>query len=676
MNSNSIRYRFLSYVQVTFVSILLLLLIRLGEIGIIQYYGIHTISWKIFLKYSLNFDAYFAIVISLILLFPYLFLSKNFPIWSLRVYKIIWLLIIAITSGLTHFFISGEYLLSSVIFQFSWEEIWHIISIERGNSRNLIWLIHLCIPIGIFLYFKRFKILSSSRKLGAIAMWFYALSVLLVIGNYKHFYKPSYQFDSQYNFYIGNNKIVHFARSVIKTQKYKSELSPEELSLAINNVQRGMKDFSFESSIYPLIHEEQYPNVLGEYFKKSDKAPNLVFIISESLGAGFSGLHPTADHLLPYIDTLAMNGLYWENFLSNCCRTYGVLPNVFGSLVPGTVERGFVNYNGEKYYGKRYPDHNSLIKELKKNNYFSSFLYGGWGAFDNYEFFIKDQGIDLYMDQDHIDSTKYLAPWKRQPEGFYWGYDDHAVLQQFFDYEQKNGKVTQPYINVYLTLNMHEPYNISPDAYYKDEFIKNRLKKLNLRKDSPFLKKDNMTLGSLFYYEDVLRDFMNDYKKRDDYNNTIFFIFGDHFSLASFLNNPLGTYHVPFIIYSPLIKKNQTFKGVSTHLDITPSLIALLRENFGLKFNKKQHWLGQGLDTSKDFRCNRIAPFNLYSPDFPHFLYKNYFLTEDGAVLRVLENLKTEVVKDEKIVKEVKHFADDFQAVDKYVCDQDKIWKK
>lgn len=87
----------------------------------------------------------------------------------------------------------------------------------------------------------------------------------------------------------------------------------------------------------------------------------------------------------------------------------------------------------------------------------------------------------------------------------------------------------------------------------------------------------------------------------------------------SSLNSPLGIYHVPLIIYSPLIKEHAIFKGVSTHLDIAPSLIALLQGNFGLQFSEQKQWLGQGLDTCKSFRCDRIAPLNLYSSDYPTF---------------------------------------------------------
>jgi len=34
----------------------------------------------------------------------------------------------------------------------------------------------------------------------------------------------------------------------------------------------------------------------------------------------------------PYLDSLTTKSLYWENFLSNTGRTFGVLPSLLGSL--------------------------------------------------------------------------------------------------------------------------------------------------------------------------------------------------------------------------------------------------------------------------------------------------------------------------------------------------------
>lgn len=664
---------FTKYILTTYLSIAMLALIRFGEFLIVKHYGIHNVTINTLFNNSINLDAYFAIALSIFLIIPFFLISFLSPKFGKIFYFFVWIITILSTISLTHFFISGEYLLTNVLFQFSFEEIWHIIAIESGTHRNMIWLLYLILPIFIVAYLYMHKNIKLKKWVNYLILASYITLVIITAVNFKYYYKPSYKFTSQFEFFISNNKIAHFIKSAIKSQQSHKELNSKDLLVAIHNFHTENKGFDYESLTFPLLHNEEYANVLGQYFNTSNKAPNIVFIVSEGLASSFAGLHPTTQHLLPFIDSLAANGLYWQNFLSNCCRTYGVLPNVLGSLTSGTLERGFVNFNGEKLFEKRYPDHNSLIKELRNNNYFTSFFYGGWGAFDSYQFFLEEQNIDLFMDMSKFDSVKYIAPWKRIPKGFYWGYDDKALFNQGFDYMNTH-KINQPYLNIYLTLNMHEPYNICPIDYYANDFILSRLKKLKLE-NSPFKGKDNFTLGSLFFYEDALKEFFKNYKKRDDYNNTIFIIFGDHYSVMAFLNNPLEIYHVPLIIYSPLIKKPEKFKGVSTHLDILPSLVALLQYNYGLTFNNEKQWLGQGLDTSKIFHCDRIAPLNLYSPDLPHFIFHDYFTTQD-AVYKITDDLNATVVADTLIINKVNRFALGFKAIDNYVCNQNKIWRK
>ena len=660
------------FALVTFTGIFFLIMIRFIEFILINVYNIQEISTKILFKDSINLDIHFGLTISTLLLFPYLLSVNKFPIFVTRFYKFIWTCIIIITICFTHFFISSEYLLTNVIFDFSWEEIKHVITIEGGTNNYFIWIFYLLIPIAFFVFHKlKMKpIYSKYFKISVLSFYFVLIFAVLI--NHKHYYKSSIKFNNQYEFYLANNKITHFLLSVKRSIENQNTLNLNEVKSAIKTFQKENTQFQYTSKKFPFLRTDSIKNVLGEYFIKSDKAPNIVMIVAEGLGGSIAGNHPASEHVLPYIDTLAMNGLYWQNFLSNCYRTFGVFPNVLGSLTPGTIDRGFINFNGEEKISKRYPLHNSLIKELKRNNYFTSFFYGGWGEFDSYSNFLKEQKIDLFVDQSKFDSSKYLAPWKRKPGGFYLGYDDFALFNQWFDYTKKH-KINQPYLNIYLTLNMHEPYNMASKKYYNENFIKNRLKGLKLKTDY-FTNKDKFTLGSMFYFEDALRIFMNNYKKRPDYENTIFMIFGDHYSLISHLNNPIGVYHVPMIIYSPLLKTNKVFKGVSTHLDIAPSILALLQGNFGIKISKAKPWIGKGLDTSTSFKCDHITPLSLYSGEHPTFIYKDYFLTQDG-VYKLSDDLKATLVHDKKIIKKVNAMANKFKMIDKYVCEKDKIWK-
>ena len=660
------------YLMVSIAALLMMTIIRLFEYFLILHYHIYEASLSFLFQKSIISDLNFVVFVSIVCFIPFFIGTRFNKKISLLLYKVIWFVLIFISVALTHFFISGDYLLTDVLFKFTIQEITHIVLIESSNELHLVLWLYLCIPLCFGLFFYLLKIIELNRTWNYSVIGMFSILILVAGISYLKTSKDSSIFNRQYEFYLAKNKTSHFVWSFVKSHQSNIAKRSDLMQPAISSFQKEIKGFHFISDEYPLIHDEKYNNVLGEYFTKSTTAPNLVFIVSEGLSSSFAGFHPTTIHLLPFVDSLASQGLYWENFLSNCHRTYGVLPNVFGSLTSGTIERGFVNFKGLESGNERYPQHNSLIKELKGNNYYTSFYYGGWGEFDSYRDFIEFQNIDAFIDNIQFDSIKYVAPWNRKPKGFYWGYDDKALFNQWFDNSAKN-PVDRPYFNIFMTLNMHEPYNIIPDQYSDKKYIGERMKKLNIE-NNPFQKTNALKLGSIFFYEDALREFFKNYQKRDDYYNTIFVIVGDHQSVAAFLENPLDYLHVPLIIFSPLIKEPARFKGVSTHLDIAPSLIALLQENYGLTFPKEKHWLGMGLDTSKTFHCDCIAPLNVYSPDFAQLLYHNYLLTPNG-VLKINDELKTEVVTDKSIIDQITEFNNNYISIDNYVCRKDKIWK-
>jgi uncharacterized sulfatase len=63
------------------------------------------------------------------------------------------------------------------------------------------------------------------------------------------------------------------------------------------------------------------------------------------------------------------------------------------------------------------------------------------------------------------------------------------------------------------------------------------------------------------------------------------------------------------IIYSPLLTRTAKFSAISTHLDVTPSLLQLLRNQYELETPSLAAWIGKGLDTSYTFTNTRAYPF-------------------------------------------------------------------
>ncbi len=186
MNSQKIFQNSVNYILITFFSICILALIRFIEFLIIGYYGIHDIFIKNLFENSINLDAYFSIALSVFFIIPYLLLSLKYPKLSLNLYKVIWIFMILITICLTHFFISGEYLLTNILFQFSLQEIWHIISIESGTTHKLIWFLYLILPISVYLFFFLKKPGSINKWVKTAIIGIYVIAIIVASINYKY----------------------------------------------------------------------------------------------------------------------------------------------------------------------------------------------------------------------------------------------------------------------------------------------------------------------------------------------------------------------------------------------------------------------------------------------------------------------------------------------------------
>lgn len=358
---------------------------------------------------------------------------------------------------------------------------------------------------------------------------------------------------------------------------------------------------------------------MGDYFEVQDKKPNIVIIISESLSATFSGRNLSIKHsLTPFTDSIASKGLSWNNFFSNAERSYGVLPNLLASLPSGTAVKGFINMQKEKCYDLRFPNHNSLINILNKENYITSYFYGGNRYFDNVGEFMSQNKVDNCVTLENFDTTKYRMNLYARSE-LTWGYKDGDLYNQGLDLMDS---ISDPYLSIFQTLSNHSPFNLSEERYYTEEYIDNKLASLGLVKED-VKKIGTVILSSIFYADDALKNFFNRIKTRKDYENTIFIITGDHAVDLNLADHVFENYHIPFIVYSPLLTKVKEIEGVSSHIDVLPSLLSLLKNNYNLNTPKKNHWVGEGLSTSSTFESTKHIPLNVKALDMPKMIVKD-----------------------------------------------------
>jgi uncharacterized sulfatase len=115
----------------------------------------------------------------------------------------------------------------------------------------------------------------------------------------------------------------------------------------------------------------------------------------------------------------------------------------------------------------------------------------------------------------------------------------------------------------------------------------------------------------------------------------------------------LDRYHVPLIVYSPLLNRTAKFSSISTHFDVTPTLLAWLKHDYNLKIPTVASWMGGGLDTARDFRNTHAYPLMQTKNEVSDFVMGDYMLNGND-LYRIYSNMDIEPEKNDKKLNELR----------------------
>jgi uncharacterized sulfatase len=537
------------------------------------------------------------------------------------------------------FFITSGFLLDKVVFTYSFKEI---IGIIQSSSKSPVW-VYIVVGVLPFLYFY----LSGKRiKINCLLL---AIFAILLLSSFFIFNNLTPQ-TTQYH--VKTNKEHFFLKSVFKKRILVFEENDEQILKAVKEFRSYFPELHFEEPEFPFLYQAVCKDVLSHFFNLKPYSPNLVFIIVEGLAYDFLNFDA---QIMPFLDSLSKKSLTWEYCLSVSARTYGVFPALFGAAPLG--EKGFMEQCPNN------PEYHSLPSILHQNNYTNTFFYGGWIGFDNMGYFFDKNNTSYLKDKD----------WDQdiinEKIGAYWGYDDHLTYLQA--HRKLNQLATYPRMDVYLSISTHDPFEYPESSHYQN-IIKNNIAQNNTLSEQQ--KKESLAwlnmYGSFAYSDWAIQQLVEEYEKRDDFDNTIFIITGDHNAYVKQFGG-YSNHHVPLIIYSPMLKSGRKMKGVVSHRDITPTILSLLQNNYDIKTPKEVTWLNTALDTSLTFRANTFAPLQIIDHTISGILYKNYLLCE--GILDELTDSGVRKINNPDVLKQMNRLLSLYQSLDLYVFNNDAL---
>ncbi|WP_419213454.1 LTA synthase family protein [Maribacter sp. X9] len=537
------------------------------------------------------------------------------------------------------YFNNSLVLLGSDFFGYSLEDIKQTVGASGDLSLSVVLLLIFIGLVGLGLYTVPEKI--KAPKWAALALPLFSV-LFFSVGSTDNLTKPALGTDYANNLVI--HKSEHFYKAAnsyffrtddgvdIYAESYLGKRDKERLS--------RLKTIKYTNESFPFLHPRSQEDVLSPFFKPKEKMPNLVFIVVEGLGRAYTNEGAYLGNFTPFLDSLSRKSLYWKNFLSNGGRTFAVLPSLLGSLP--FAKNGFLELRNKE------PKQLSLLNILESKGYETTFYYGGDTRFDGMKDYLEKNNIGRIYDEYTFPSSYKKLPSRND---FSWGYGDQELYKLYLE-QQKPDSLDAPRLNVFLTVATHSPFVVNNSRKYEEIFEK-RIETMNLteaqKKEHGSYKKQYVTV---LYADDALKGFFKAYKKREDYENTIFFITGDHRIPEIPMGTKIDRYHVPLIVYSPLLKRTATIASISSHFDLAPSLLNYFATNHQLKLPEQVSFMGTGLDTVADFRNIHQIPIMQTKTDMVDFVSGNFHLNGDD-VFELDANMGETLIDNTEIKEEL-----------------------
>lgn len=650
----TLRHNFIKFWQIGLSFVFIILLLRLVETWTI--FKMHTLEQdplEITLR-GIFFDLEWSFYILGFLFLIYLTLGQIFPKFTFITIRVALTFLLILQAGLFFYFTKMLLPLGEDLYAYNVSDI--IATIKASgelNAKNLV-IIGIALPLAYFIagFGKYIPISFTFSWVFSVICYLYILFFNISgiqdrkytseLDNFLTVNKSYYFYNQSYNYFS--------ARDYIYFDFFLADFKQE--GLIFNK--------TYIDQEYPFLHENNYPDVLSPFFDSLQSKPDIVFVIVEGLGKAYSGEDAYLGSFTPFLDSLSQHSLYWKNGMSTTGRTFGVLVGLFGSLP--FAQKGFMDLSPE------FPNHLTLFSLLKSNGYQTNYHIGADKAFDNVGSFLEYQEVDRILDISSFDPDFEETPSRN---GFSWGYPDKAMFQNGLRKLPKN--LDQPQFSVFQTQTSHDPFIIPDEQKYfnmLDNYLTNTLNASGTQRQN-YLNYQSM-YASILYVDDAIKEFFEIYKKLPRYSETIFIITGDHRLPEVPMATTIDRFHVPIMIFSPLIKKPQRFHGLSTHFDVTPTLLSFLGKQTSLELPSLVAWKGYVMDTSRSFSSQKSTPLMRNKNQLIDYL-DGEFVISDEQLFQMSDNLNLDPIYDNVIKERLKKQFETYKASNAIATGTNKI---
>ncbi|MGB5132345.1 MAG: LTA synthase family protein [Steroidobacteraceae bacterium] len=269
---------------------------------------------------------------------------------------------------------------------------------------------------------------------------------------------------------------------------------------------------------------------------------NVVLVSSESFGAEFSRLYGSKEDLTPFFDAYAQKSLWFRHTYASGTRTVRGLEALASSIPPiptVSILRRPGNENIATW--------GAVMRSL---GYHTSFLYGGYGYFDNMNYFFGSNGFEV-LDRSAIVKVRFENVW---------GVSDEDLFDRSLAHFDQLHAAGEPFFSIIMTTSNHKPYTFPPG-----------LEKLGIPQNG------GKRPAGVRYADYALGQFLLHAQEHAWFDDTIFVVVADHGARVYGAQQiPLRTYEIPLMIYSPKHIAPRRVDTLMTQIDVAPTVLGLL----------------------------------------------------------------------------------------------------
>lgn len=267
---------------------------------------------------------------------------------------------------------------------------------------------------------------------------------------------------------------------------------------------------------------------------------NVVVLAEESFGAEFVGAYGDRRGLTPEFDALAGEGLLFMHTYASGTRTVRGLEAMSASLPPIPGD-SVVKRSG-----------NAAVvtwgEVMQGLGYRTSFLYGGYGYFDNMNAYFAANGFDI-SDRADIDGPAF---------GNIWGVADEDLFRHALGHFDERARAGQPFFSIVMSTSNHKPYTFPPGIPGVPE-------------------RGGGREAGIRYADFALGQFFREARKRDWFDDTLFVVMADHGArVYGAAEIPLSSYEIPFLVLAPGRLAPRRVDALTAQIDLAPTVLGLL----------------------------------------------------------------------------------------------------